>query len=453
MPLPSMHNARVAITAIGVECSYNIFHNKLLFGFKGDTQHEMQFLVGEVTDNGIIRLRQILSDRFGFDLGDQSTRDAVISLALDRCFDPVRDMLDKAQGDWDGKARLDRMAVDYFNCDDTPLNRAIIRKTMIAAVRRVRNPGCKFDTITVLESPEGWNKSSAWRVLAGDDNFSDASILGHGAREVQEQLSEIWIHENAELAGMKKAEVETVKTFASRQSDNARPAYGHFLKKQKRHSIEVGTTNNEEYLQSQTGNRRFWPLRIRKTIDLNLLERDRLQLWGEAAKYEADGESITLAEKLWPAAAAEQEKRRVKDAWEDILANMPTHYYLDYRGRVTLLHLTEQEARKEEASATKILHRDFDRELVASADVLTIVLGIPLGQQHTGHGMRLASAMQRAGWERPASERVRIDGKQVRGYFRLLVETASSRPPRRTKSVSRRTAKAKKPLRRSVRDG
>ena len=132
---------------------------------------------------------------------------------------------------------------------------------------------------------------------------------------------------------------------------------------------------------------------------------------------------------------------------------MPTHYYLDYRGRVTLLHLTEQEARKEEASATKILHRDFDRELVASADVLTIVLGIPLGQQHTGHGMRLASAMQRAGWERPASERVRIDGKQVRGYFRLLVETASSRPPRRTKSVSRRTAKAKKPLRRSVRDG
>ena len=127
---------------------------------------------------------------------------------------------------------------------------------MIAAVRRVRKPGCKFDNITVLESPEGWNKSSAWRVLAGDENFSDASILGHGAREVQEQLAEVWIHENADLAGMKKAEVETVKTFASRQSDDARPAYGHFLKKQKRHSIEVGTTNNDEYLQSQTGNRR-----------------------------------------------------------------------------------------------------------------------------------------------------------------------------------------------------
>ena len=177
-PLPSMHNARIAITAIGVECSYNTFHNKLLFGFKGDTQHEMQFLVGEVTDNGIIALRQILSDRFGFDLGDQATRDAVVSLALEHCFDPVRDMLDKAQADWDRKARLDDMAVDYFNCANTRLSRAIVRKTMVAAVRRVRNPGCKFDNITVLESPEGWNKSSAWRVLAGDGIFSMQVSLG-----------------------------------------------------------------------------------------------------------------------------------------------------------------------------------------------------------------------------------------------------------------------------------
>ena len=257
-----------------------------------------------MTDNGIIRLRQIMSDRFGFDLEDKATRDAVMSLALEHCFDPVRDMLDKAEADYDGVERLDKMAVTYFNCDDTPLNRAIVRKTMIAAVRRVRKPGCKFDTIVVMESEEGWNKSSAWRVIAGDENFSDASILAHSAREVQEQLSEVWIHENADLAGMRKAEVESVKAFASRQSDDARPAYGHFLAKQKRHSIEVATTNDDEYLQSQTGNRRFWPLAVRKMIDLDLLRRDRLQLLGEAAKYESAGESITLDEKLWPASRA-----------------------------------------------------------------------------------------------------------------------------------------------------
>ena len=339
-PKPSMHNARQAIAALGVECSYNTFHNKMLFGFAGDNvRHELQAMLGEVTDNGIIRLRQIISDRFGIDMLDGATRDAVVSLALEHCFDPVHDMLDQAEGDYDGVKRLDRMAVTYFNCADTELNRAIVRKTMIAAVHRVRQPGCKFDNITVMESEEGWEKSTAWRVLAGDENFSDASILGHGAREVQEQLAEVWIHENADLAGMRKAEVESVKAFASRQSDNARPAYGHFLKKQKRHSIDVGTTNSDEYLQSQTGNRRFWPLKLLKPIATDALRRDRLQLWGEAAKYESAGESIVLDPKLWPAVSEEQEKRRVKDPWEDVLSNIPTHVDEDYRGRIEFHYL------------------------------------------------------------------------------------------------------------------
>ena len=215
------------------------------------------------------------------------------------------------------------MAADYLNCEDTPLNSACVRKTMIAAVARVRKPGCKFDTILVLEAPEGFNKSSAWQVLAGEENFSDEKIIGKESREVQEQLATIWIHENADLAGMKKAEVETVKAFASRTVDRARPAYGHFQKNQPRHSIEVGTTNSDEYLQSQTGNRRFWPMRVLRAIDLEKLKEDRLQLWGEAAHYQSKGESLTLDESMWPDAGVEQEKRRVKDPWEAVLANMP----------------------------------------------------------------------------------------------------------------------------------
>ena len=91
---------------------------------------------------------------------------------------------------------------------------------MIAAVARARVPGIKFDQITVLESREGFNKSTAWRVFAGDENFSDESIIGKDSREVQEHLAEFWIHENADLAGMKKAEVETVKAFASSMTDS-----------------------------------------------------------------------------------------------------------------------------------------------------------------------------------------------------------------------------------------
>jgi predicted P-loop ATPase len=410
-PLPSMHNARLAITALAIECSFDTFHNKLLFGYMGDkTRHTVESILGEVTDNGIIALRQLMSDSFGFDLTDKHARDAVVSLALEHCFDPVANMLAEAEAHWDNVKRLDRMAAEYLNCEDTILSAACIRKTMIAAVARVRRPGCKFDTITVLESPEGFNKSTAWRVLAGDENFSDEKIIGKNSREVQEQLSEVWIHENADLAGMKKAEVEDVKTYASRMIDIARPAFGHFLKKQKRHAIDVGTTNNSQYLQSQTGNRRFWPLRILKAIDIDLLRRDRLQLWGEAANYQSAGESLVLDEALWPAASVEQEARRVPDPWEDILAGIPREVEFEY---------FKDGYKREEV--IKIIHFEDGQDRIASSDLLTYVLKIPVGQQLTAHTMKLATVMKHLGWERTSGGKVTIQGSQTRGYFRQII--------------------------------
>lgn len=399
-PIASMHNARVAITALGIECSYDKFHNEILFGFRNeDVRHA---LGGEMSDNAVIQLRQIVSVEFDFDPKEQHTRDAVTSLALDHCFNPVCDLIDKAQAEWDGIKRLDRMAVDYFNCDDTPLNRACVRKMMIALVHRARVPGCKFDNIVVLESLEGWNKSSAFKVLAGDDNFSDESILGARSREIQEQLAPIWIHENADLAGMKKAEVESIKAFASRTTDIARAAYGHFTEKQKRHSIEVGTTNSEEYLQSQTGNRRFWPLKLLKPVDLEKLRRDRLQLIGEAAKYESDGESVTLDEALWSVAAEAQEKRRTKDPWEDLLDEMT------YAGATLSNGALAWPA---------VIHVVGDQERVATSDILETILQIPPAQRSRDTSMRLSNVMKRLGWQRNGNK-ITIDGNQVRGYYR-----------------------------------
>lgn len=113
-------------------------------------------------------------------------------------------------------------------------------------------PGCKFDQIIVHEGPEGKNKSTSIRVLAGDENFSDQSIIGADSKEVQEQLDGIWMHENADLAGMRKVEVEKVKTFARRQVDRARPAYGRVREDRPRRSIEWGSTNEDTYMLSQT---------------------------------------------------------------------------------------------------------------------------------------------------------------------------------------------------------
>jgi len=406
-PVASFHNTQLAIEALKIRCSKDVFHGKMYVG-RSDAASPGEPLLpfyGEVTDASIGALRGCLSDTWGLDFGEKHVWDAVNLLCNENQFNPVVDMLAEAEASWDGVARLDRMAIDHFNAADTPLNRQMVRKVMIAAVARARQPGCKFDTILVMESPEGLNKSSAWAVLAGEGNFSDESILGKAGREVQEQLSGIWIHENAELAGITKGEVETIKAFASRQIDRARPAYARCLVEQARHSIEVGTTNDTKYLLSPTGNRRFWPLAVTRSIDLSRLRAARQQLWGEAAHYQSQGEALTLDEALWGAAGVEQEERRVQHPWEAKLAAMTVRPEVDPTGGWgkpggAVIHA---------AQGVQWEHR------VTTLDIFEHVLNIPAGQQHNGHAKTVASIMRMQGW---TQKPFLLDGKTVRGYVR-----------------------------------
>jgi predicted P-loop ATPase len=412
-PKPSLYNVRAGLMTMKIVCRHDMFRDVTIISFAGDeTVHEVKPLLGELTNAALLMLRHLFSEHYGFDPEDKFILDAVKTLAFQNCFDPILDLLTEAQGKWDKKNRLDSWVAEYLGCKDTPLNRAIGRKFLIAAVRRARVPGCKFDNITVLEGPEGKLKSTAISVLAGDAFFSDQSVLGARDKEVQEQLSGIWMHESADLTGLKKAEVNHVKAFASRQSDRARPAYGRVLERKPRRGVLTATTNDEVYLQSDTGNRRFWSLAV-GDIDIEALRRDRLQLLGEAAFYESEGESLVLDKSLWPDAVAEQEKRRVKHPWEDILAEIPDviDEGTDFNTGVV--------------SSYKIVHRyddgaGFMHEEVASADLLKHVLGIPVGVQHRGHEMQLSTTMKLLGWERPESKKVTINGKQVRGYYRRV---------------------------------
>ena len=271
-PIASYYNVQLGIKAMGIDARHDLFRDVTIIGFKGDEiVHEVTQLIGELTNATLLRLRHLFSERYCFDPEDKNVLDAVKTLAYENCFDPILDMLTEAEGKWDGVKRLDTWVVDYFGCEGTELNCAIGRKVLIAAVHRARVPGCKFDNIVVLESPEGKNKSTAICVLAGDEFFSDQSILGARDKEVQEQLTGKWMHESADLTGMRRADVEHVKAFASRQVDRARPAYGRVVENVKRRSILWATTNDSEYLQSQTGNRRFWPLAV-GLIDIEKLK-------------------------------------------------------------------------------------------------------------------------------------------------------------------------------------
>lgn len=310
-PRPTTTNAAIALQMLGISCRKDVFHEQMLIAGE-----PIDAWAGSLTDDVVYMLRAIVKERFGFDAGTQNMHDAAVQLCLANRFDPVAQYLDGLT--WDNLPRIDRWVVAYLGAPPTRLNCEIGRLMLIAAVRRAREPGTKFDQIIVLEGTEGRGKSTAMEILAGAENFSDQHVLGTSDREQQEAVRGVWIHEIAELTGMRRTEVERIKQFASRKEDRARPAYGRARVDMKRRVVFVATTNNQNYLQSETGNRRFWPVET-SHIDLAGLGRDRDQLWAEAAVAEAQGVSIVLRSDLWEAAGEAQRERLESDPWEELV--------------------------------------------------------------------------------------------------------------------------------------
>ena len=245
--------------------------------------------------------------------------EVIVDLAERDTYHPVRDYLDGLK--WDGQPRLDGWLTTYAGADDTPYTRAVGTLTLTAAVRRVRQPGCKFDELPLLVSPQGMEKSTLIKVLAvHEDWYSDSLPIGADAKITVERTRGTWIAELADLAGKNRRDVEAVKAMLSRATDGpVRLSYARNSVTVPRQFICVGTSNLDQPLHDATGNRRFWPLETRQ-IDLKALRRDRDQLWAESAAVEAqEDHSIRLDRSLWPAATEAQESFRGAHPWEDTL--------------------------------------------------------------------------------------------------------------------------------------
>lgn len=233
-------------------------------------------------------------------------------------FHPVKQYLETLE--WDGVDRIDEWLSSYGGAENDEYTRAVGRIVLIAAVRRIYEPGIKFDQILVLEGQQGTGKSTAVRVLCAKPEWLSESLsMSADERQIIEQTAGKWLIEIGELSGYRKREVEHIKEFLSRQVDSARLAYGRLRVERPRQFIFIGTTNESNYLMDDTGDRRFWPVRIRE-FDLDSLARDRDQLWAEAAFYAKRRERIELARELWPVARAAQEARGQRDEWEEAVA-------------------------------------------------------------------------------------------------------------------------------------
>jgi Virulence-associated protein E len=367
----SQKNIGRALDKLGANLRHDVFQDRLLIDGIED--------VGPLLDDrAISRLWLAIDERFGFRPEREFFLTVITDAARRTPFHPVLDYLDGLR--WDGKRRLNTWLSRYAGAKHTRYVSAVGRLMLVAAVRRVRHPGCKFDELVVLESAQGTNKSSALQLLAvNDDWFSDDMPLGADGKRVIEALAGRWIVEAAELKGMKRGDIESLKAFLSRPFDRARMSYDRLITEVRRQCVIVGTTNSAVYLRDGTGNRRFWPVTIER-FNLDALRRDRDQLWAEAVAREAAGESIRLDRALWEAAAIEQRARTVEEPYVAIIDGVLE----DLEGKVR-------------------------------AEDIWAVLSLQGGNRTQDHNARLGDAMKELGF---TAMRRRFGGAKEYGYER-----------------------------------
>ena len=337
-----------------------------------------------------------VADQYGVQFPENKFTKALTVVTDQRRFNPLRDYL-RELPEWDGVPRVDTLLVDYLGAEDTPYVRAVTRKTLIGAIQRVLEPGCKFDTVLVLDGKPGIGKA--------------------------EKLQGVWIMEIGEMQGTRKADVDIMKGFISRQVDEYRAAYGRVVERHPRTAIICGTTNSTTgFLRDTTGNRRFWPVTVEggRLSVWDMTEETRAQIWAEALLYQAGGEDSFLdAEMEKEAAKAQQAALEYDDREGEVIEYLntllPEDWYswdiskrVDYFAQRDVLDPEQQEG-------------TMQRKKVCAKEIFCECFGRPRNAWKRQDGYEIAAIMARlTDWERTGN-RERIEGYgQQRPYTRIL---------------------------------
>jgi len=254
----------------------------------------------------------------GIQVLKSTVQDAVASHSQNSPVNPLTDYLSGLE--WDGEQRINTVLRDYFGVKHNDYSCAVGRAWLVSAVARAFQPGCKADHCIILEGREGIKKSSALKVLAGKDWFTD-HVPKDLAKETAMHLQGIWVVEFGELEGIGSSDnkAESVKAFLSQTTDRYRPPYSRRVIQQDRQFICTATTNKDVYLPSEDGNRRLWPVTC-EHIDIAGIVRDRDQLWAEAVVLYNQGEPWHLPKWVEQLAHKEQAARYEADPWQDRIA-------------------------------------------------------------------------------------------------------------------------------------
>lgn len=365
----------------------------------------------QISDSDDSFIRSVLSKRYGIE-GKDKIFDAVNIIAVKNSFHPIKKYLESLS--WDGTPRIDKLFIEYFNCDDNDYVKAVTRKTLVAAVARIYEPGCKFDYMLTLKGVQGTGKSTFFKRLSKgyfSDNMPDLAT-----KDAKEHLRGVWIIEMAEMATMKKSDENLTKSFLSSQTDRFRMSYGKRTLDYPRQCIFVGTTNEDAILKDYTGNRRFWIIAANDGAPakdpMYIKDSEFDQMWAEAkALYDEGKEELYLSRELEESAEVYREGFMIVDPREGIIRE-----YLERPITTDWYEKSKYERKQfiqEDAEGT------IQRDRVSAIEIWCEALGKREEEIKKYEAAEINSIMSRIkGWEKVTTLRIPGYGTQ-RGFRRI----------------------------------
>jgi predicted P-loop ATPase len=352
--------------------------------------------------------------RYGTQFPQNKFTAAMDAVVDRRRFNPLIDYLNDLP-EWDGVERIETILIDYLGASDNQYVREVTKRTLIGAVRRAYEPGCKFDYVLVLDGKPGIGKSTLLSTLGGEFFSDSLSLTDTRDKTAAEKLQGIWIMEIGEMQGTRKADIEAMKSFISCQVDKYRPAYGKTVEHRPRTAILCGTTNSMTgFLRDTTGNRRFWPVMVpgggvKSVWDITPQERD--QIWAEALSLYACGEQPYLDPEMEKQAQAEQFNaleydERTGDLIEYLDTLLPEDWY-DRTPEARIDFFQNRDSLSAEEECT------LKRTKVCSMEIWRECLGRSKRDWSRSDSYDIASLMARVpGWERTVMQRMPGYGMQ-----------------------------------------
>ena len=275
-----------------------------------------------------------LAEHDNIDCSKTKAGDIFFKVASENSFNPVVTYLDTVAKTVE-PASLDTLSREYFKTSN-PLYDVFLKRTLIAAVARAYNPGCKHDTALVLQGEQGIHKSTFFNVLGGqwfDDSMGDGR-----KKDDLIILHKSWIQEWGEIERVfGKRQAGEIKAFLVRKKDIFRPPYGRTALEFPRHGIIVGTVNGNQFLVDPTGDRRYQVIPIQTNkIDIKRLEQERDSIWSAAVRAYRNGEQWWLTDEEQKLSNENNQQFRSVDEWESAIAN-----YLENRVQVSVTEILQ----------------------------------------------------------------------------------------------------------------